>query len=553
MNNKKTYISELIFLTLLFISAFYLWSIPLQKNPMPYSEHDGAYIFAYGDDMAYKDKTYWITGNNPLSTSFWYARYQEKYGPRSAYYPPTYNMDYAFAEIFGGARIVPAFIFIIISCTLGMFSIYLLIRKLYGTQIAMVVAISMLFSFREIMYYLWGQRHNLFAFVYIPIAIYSLYCYLKSFYEKKEKIVYLYLYSLMLLATYLAHLSATAFLAPFTLMLISYFIIKYRRLPIQKKNIKHYLIISAILGVIIVLFFNTYFAGSGLESKGEDTLNFATLSKWLDRPDDNYNTNPVVLDYKDNYISIYTIIFLIAGITYMLIRRRDEDWVIIIAIVTLYLMFHLHFFGLSDKNNYRIARFLMVESYFFYTALVVGILTIPDYFKIPAKVKRYIKYVLIIAYVIILVSTQGIKAYNTLSESYPEIMRITPNQLELANWIEQHIPPTSALDIRGTLTYPKARYIQVLSRRVIHYSDEYPEKRYVIFKGIIKEGMNVPREYVNGTDWIISIDYIIFDYSDLMLLGAQADINQLQQMEKEVAKNATLLYDKNNIKVYRFD
>jgi len=41
------------------------------------------------------------------------------------------------------------------------------------------------------------------------------------------------------------------------------------------------------------------------------------------------------------------------------------------------------------------------------------------------------------------------------------------------------------------------------------------------------------------------------DYTDLILLNDRAGIENLRQFELDELKNYTLLYDKNNIRIYR--
>ena len=122
-------LKDKIALAVLFIAAFWLWTIPLQNSQMPFGEHDAAYIFAYGDEMSFRDKSFDITGDTPLSTLFWYAGYNPVLGPTGLQYPPPYNLGYALAQIFGSGRIVPPYIFVAVTCFLSVFSVYFLARN----------------------------------------------------------------------------------------------------------------------------------------------------------------------------------------------------------------------------------------------------------------------------------------------------------------------------------------------------------------------------------------------------------------------------------------
>ncbi|MBW2981190.1 glycosyltransferase family 39 protein [Candidatus Woesearchaeota archaeon] len=547
-------IKDMVALTALFLLAFWLWTLPIQENPMPFGEHDAAYIFSYGDDMTYKDKSPRIAGDSPTSIDFWYAGYNKVLGPRALEYPPPYMMGYSFAQIFGGERIVPAYIFIAITCFIGMFSMYLLIRKLYGFEAALITSMAVLFSYRTILLYLWGQRHNITAFVYIPIAIYALYKYLDLFYKNKEKIVYLYIFTLLFLCTYLIHLSALVFLTPFAGVLAILMSIKHKQLPINKRNMKHYAALTVVLVVVILQFHLIYSATTDTNIHIELGLkDFGSLFRWIKIPDNNFGMNPAFHNYKTSYIGHWTLPLLFVGVIVLFLKRKNEDLVIISSLAALYIMFHLPAFGLAKFEDYRIGRFLIIEGYFFYTTMAIGLISIPSFLKIPKPWKKYLKIGLTFSFLAILIGTQGTQAYNSLKGAYPPILRITPAQYELTEWVQENIPVESAPHLRGTLTYPKKGFILVLSRRSMDKSDKEPENNEMVAEGIIKEGMIVPKHLVNGNDWVIPKDFVIFDYSDLILIGDQNKIQSLNEMEKRISNNTSLVYNKNNIKVYKFD
>ena len=49
------------------------------------------------------------------------------------------------------------------------------------------------------------------------------------------------------------------------------------------------------------------------------------------------------------------------------------------------------------------------------------------------------------------------------------------------------------------------------------------------------------------------MDYVIFDYTDLIAIGNQQGVEAIAQMEQQLVNNATLVYNKNNIRVYQFE
>ena len=274
---------------------------------------------------------------------------------------------------------------------------------------------------------------------------------------------------------------------------------------------------------------------------------------WLKIPDNHFDMNPIFHQYNVNYISHWTLILLFIGVFILLKRRKNEDLVVISALITIYAMFHMSSFGLISEGSYRIARFLMLETYFFYAAMAVALVSIPSFFKIPKTWKKNLRIILVALFLLALVFTQGSRAYHSLKGAYSAPLRITPAQYELAEWVQENVPEESALQLIGTLTYPKKGFIQILSRRSMLRSDEKPGKRELIVEGIVKEGMVVPEHLVRGNDWVILMDYAIFDYSDLILINDREKIETFSAMEKNISNNATMLYNKNNIRVYKFD
>ena len=104
---------DIIILTVLFLVAFWLWTLPIQKNHLPFGEGDAAYHFSYGDYMTSIDKSMNLTGL-PLHTGFWYYS-SNRVGPMALEYPPPYHLDYSIMQIFGGDRFVSSYIFIAIT------------------------------------------------------------------------------------------------------------------------------------------------------------------------------------------------------------------------------------------------------------------------------------------------------------------------------------------------------------------------------------------------------------------------------------------------------
>ena len=524
----------------LFLVAFWLWSLPLQSSRLPYGEHDAAYIFSYGDHMTYIDKSFDLVGDIPPSIVYWYAGYNNVLGPWGIQYPPPYNMGYAFTQIVGGERIVPPYIFVIITCLLGIFSMYFLMRKIFGFLPAVITSTALLFSIREIMSYLWGQRHIVFAFAFVPITIYALYKYLSSYYKKEEKISYLYIFIFLFLATYLIHFQATIFLILFAFIFVLLLALKHKRFPVKKSNLKHYLILISVFLLVSAPFYQVYFFSTEVISGGE-AGDLGSLFLWLKKTPNNFFMNPIFSSHADNYMGYWTLALLFLGIFALLYRRKEEDLVLISGLITLYIIFHLPILGLISSDSYRIARYLMMETYFFYAIMSIGLIALPSFFTIPKRTKKILQYVLTILFIILLISTQGKQAYGALNNAYPPILRITPAQLKLTQWIQENTPEQAIFNLMGTLTYPKKGFIQILSRRSMIRTGNNPNQRDRITR------------LDKFEDLVGRVNYIIFDYSDLVLIGDGAGIQRLLKIDEDISKNASVIYAQDNIRVYKHD
>ncbi len=538
---------DIIVLCILFIAAFWLWTLPFQKNHLPFSEHDGAYIFSYGDHITFLGRTMNLVGDTPPSTNHWYAAYNKIFGPLGIVYPPPYNIDYSLMQIIGGERIVPVFIFIVFGSILGVFSMYFLMRKLFGFLPAVITGSALIFSLREILTYLWGQRHNTFAFVFIPVAIYAFYKMLSSYYknDRKNYIAYLYIFILLFGCSALAHLSVSIFLVIYCFVIMLLYFIKYKKLPFDMNSWKHYLVIIIMFFVLTAVMYPIYYSGFGaivpdtkLSSRFTD---IGSLFKWVDVPENNFTLNPVYSLYESIYIGKWTLLLLFLGIFFLLITKKDKNFVLLSGLITIYMIYHLHVFGIVEEGDYRIGRYMMIEVYFFYAIMAVGIVNLPNLLPINKKSKMYAKYFLSLVFIILLVSTQGTKAYDTLKNSYTGVLRINPAQYELTQWVEQNVPENASLNLFGTITYPKQRWMQILSRHWMSV-DQYE----------LAIGEKVTK--IEGWPDIVNpVTHMIFDYSDFIMIGAQDSIASLQQSERQFSENMTLVYDKNYIRVYKFD
>ena len=174
------------------------------------------------------------------------------------------------------------------------------------------------------------------------------------------------------------------------------------------------------------------------------------------------------------------------------------------------------------------------SAHIFAPLTAIGMLYISSAFKLPNNYSTYLKYILVIAFVYLAISVNGKYAYPILKNAYAGIQRINPMQIEASGWLMQNLDENENVTLVGTLMFQKSRWIAAVSQRVINYFPEFSldDQRFVNFLH-------------NG--------HFMIDYSDQLLLNNHAAIGQLQAFESLALKNHTLLYDKSNIRIYKYE
>lgn len=519
-------IYEMILLVLLFMVGVFLWTYPIRTDSMPFGEGDAAWHFANGDWATQTDHVYW---RFPFYISTWYYDYNKILGPGALEYPPPYHVGYSIFQIIGGERFVPVYVLIAISSFIAAFAVFLLLRKLYDFPTAIVAATAMVFSFREILVYLWGQRPTILSFAFVPLILYIAFRYLDGFYKKEPKIIYLYLTGLLLIAQFLVHPqgSALSIVAVGIYTLIQIF--RKKMFPLSKSNLIHFAILIILASIICLPFINIYRgANAGISSKIEIN-NLHRLFDWMevkDRPGypDNMGGPPGIFYSMDQvYFPFYYLIVLL-GLAYLIIRRDDRDILILSWLVALYLLIHVEVLGISGFG--RISRMLMGETALFYSIMSIGII---GWLKLFVKENLTEKVVSITAIVLItgLVLYNGFAAYSFLKGAYPFPLRISQEQYTTAQWIDKNLPQDAYLYYAGPLTYPKQRFMYVLSHRPGIWQND-----------------RVDYPWMNVTN-------VLVDYSDAVKIKDQALINALTNYETQfINANRELLYNQSNIHIW---
>lgn len=520
-------IYEIVYLVLLFIIGTLLWTLPIQKDNLPFGEGDAAWHFANGDWATKQNHVFWKL---PFYISTWYYNYNKIIGPGALEYPPGYHLGYSIFQVFGGHRFIAPYILIAIGSFIGAFSVYLLLRKLYDFPTAMVASTAMVFSFREILVYLWGQRPTILSFAFVPLILYAYYKYVEQVYSGNKSPVYLYLTGVLLTLQFLVHpqgllLSLTAIIF-YTLAQL----IKTKKLPFTKSMLGHYGIILILISFITIPFINIYLgAESGVQSKIE-FKDMGRLFDWMEIKDREGYPNsmggpPVVFYEMDKVFFPFYFIAVVGGVLFLFIRRQDRDVLILCWLAALYLMIHLDVFGVMGFG--RLSRMLMGETALFYSIISIGIFGTASLFIKKEYGSAPIK---IIASFLLagLVLYNGFTAYGMLKEAYKYPLRISQEQYLTAQWIDLNLPQDAYLYFVGTLTYPKQRFFYILSHRPSVWQNDkvdYP--------------------------WM-NITHVLIDYSDAVRTNNQQLIEYLGKYEQQyISSNMTKVYDQYNIKIYQ--
>ena len=276
-------------------------------------------------------------------------------------------------------------------------------------------------------------------------------------------------------------------------------------------------------------FKNILFSRDSAQAAGEIGFkpeNIGRLFYWFKAEPEYYNSLPqYYFSYKYVYGGYWTLPLLILGIVFIFLRKKRQDILLISWLITLYLFIHMEIVG--GGRNFR---FLQIEAQIFSIIMAFGLLSIVSFFRIPDEKKNYLKYGLTAVFALMAIIFNAVPIYSQLSSSYQGYLRITPPEYKATEWIMDNTEENANFLLIGTVPYNKKKWMQGLSYRRFDYDNNLITKYY---------------------DGIAEPDYIFIDYSDLSAIGRNDIIQQLQQWESERLKNSTLVYNAENVRVYK--
>ena len=404
-----------------------------------------------------------------------------------------------------------------------MLILYFVIRRLFGMLTGFCTAFIALFSYRDILLMLWGHWPERIAFYLLPVALYLFYQYTEKFLhgdaQLSKKNIYLYLLSAVLALTLFFHpigfFHSIAALIAYAILLL----INIRRLPFSILDVGR----AGILFIILIALFpyqtgNVFFRAKD-EGSAVGVGQWDRLFSWYKQPDTYVGFPDWYFDYSQTSGGYWTIPFIILGIAYCLLKRENKHLMMIGWLVGLYALLHLEIIGKG-----RGFRSLSASWHLFAPLAALGMLSIPSYFKIAEKKKQISRGILVVIFCIAVLSFNYAPAVKLLTDSYPPPVRLTDDQIAMADWISENTPEDAGIATVGMLTQAKSRWLWMVAKRVTVW----------------------PGKPVEGIDPY----YVLFDYSDAVLQG-QSVVDQVRQAEEQVKTQGQLVFTQNNLKLYQ--
>ncbi len=396
----KPSLVETIAVITLFCSTLWLWTLPIQNNPLPFGDVDASSHFTIGDYMATTDKSVLKT---PYHITFRYGGQNSAF-PEYLWYAPQYWTNTAIAQIIGGDRVVSFFTFIAIFSSLIILSSYFLIRSLFGVWPAVLSSFLLMFSTRDYMVYLWGQWPQSLSFGFTPLVLYCVYAYYMLMKEpltkenQRKKTLYACMVGVFLSAQFLFHPQGMISSIGASLIFFMLVSIKERQLPFSIKDIWFVPIILVLLVIVFAPFNVGEFVIELTASQGSDnapkTAQFDKLFKWYQGiqndpglPDFYFTYNQTHGSLQGGLWSWWTLPFLIAGIGVLIMRRRSQDLLLLGWLVSFYFLTRLVVIGMGTRD----IRMFAYEAHVFYPIIAIGLLALPSLLSqgMPRLIAKY--------------------------------------------------------------------------------------------------------------------------------------------------------------------
>lgn len=510
-----------LFPLLLFLLAFYLWTLPIQSSPLPFGEGDAAWHFGVGDYISSSDRT---IDRLPPYIGYWYYLFNPVIGPHALEYPPSNHINYAIMQFIGSSRFSPVYIFKAVTSFLGIFAVYFLISRLYGNLAGFAAGLGLAFSSREIMTYLWGQQPTLISVVIVPAVLYAYYRYSTSLFSDKPQNIYLYMTALLVASQYMLHIQGVLVSAVIIAVFSAAMLVRHRSLPLKNISWVHLGICAAVLLAIVIPFRDIYL---GPESDIGERGSFSRMFSWTIDPRLQEGAYPEpYFSFPFSY-TLWLLPFILGGVAFLVFRRKEQDILMLSWLAGVYIILHLDVF--IGASIVRVARMLTAEPALFFSLAAIGAAYLPSMLKTGVD-KQIIRVGAVSVLCVLLVATIGVQSYALLKDSYSGNARVNQAEVDAADWIRSNVPEDDGVLNIGTSTYQKMRFIHIISQRYMHSKESA-----FSFSGIT-----------------IPVTHVMLDYSEYAPFRsdprAAAIISQIDAAESQL--NGTKVYDRGDVRIY---
>ena len=539
MKISKNYLEALAFIAV-YLFTLYLWTLPFHDNNTPYGDWDAISHWELADFIAQRDSTFVTL---PPFLDYSYGNDNE-FKPHTLWYHPPFHTGMAISSVFARDRMIPIYFTNAIFATAVFVSVYFVIRKLFGFLPAILSFFVLSSSMRDILPYLWGQWPERFGYAFVPLAMYCFYKYWDAYSKESSKPIYLYIMSILLAVNMFIHplvffhsIVGVAFLAVGLL-------IKDRKFPFNLRHLSVSLLIFALLAAVF-----PYQTGnvivSFLQDSGSNSVK-SSLSRLFEWSPENTSPDKFAGSVPSAYFSFkqmhgsWTLPFLILGIIVLLIRREKRDIFLLMWLFSLYFILHRDLIG---KLNF-LHRSLSASAHIFVPLTVIGALSIASIIKLPKLYNNILKYGIVILVVALTFNYNIPPAYSTLSQAYDSpFLRPNQAQVEVSEWLQQRLGETENVSVIGP-------FPDIMKK--VWWMASYSHRTSVYFEGFL----DWPQYEQNRNETIryhLLNDYMVFDYTDIELLQDRSYVDRWLEFERENMKNHALIYDKDNIRVYKYE
>jgi len=224
---------------------------------------------------------------------------------------------------------------------------------------------------------------------------------------------------------------------------------------------------------------------------------------------------------------LWTLPFLLLGIFFLAFRRERRDLFLLAWLVSLYLVLHRDLLGKATFLH----RSLSATAHIFAPLTAIGAVYISSFIKIK-PLRDYLKYAIVALFVILAISING-KNIEMLKGAYQGLSRINQVQYEASLWVMENVPVAYNVSVVGVpdQLYKQLPWMAIFSQRLNRHFESFTAEE--------------ARQHLLN-------DYIFVDYTNSILLNDPARIKSLQEFESAALENFTLLYNKNNIRIYKY-